>query len=81
MYKKKEGNRRNDRYCDFRRNDGHTRKTYFKLNGYPEWFKQRRNKHVTNLANTPLDEGQSNEQDGKLKQYDEWSSTNLTNMI
>lgn len=45
-----------DRYCNFCKVNGHTREVCFKLNGYPDWFKdlkekKKRNYNATHMAN------------------------------
>ncbi|KAF7842363.1 uncharacterized protein G2W53_004661 [Senna tora] len=72
-----------DKYCDHCKVNGHTRETCFKIHGYPEWFKEMREKRGTgqkkqtaNLVNetsgdTPIVHG-DNEQNLK---------GDLTNMV
>lgn len=36
--KKKDGERKEDRYCEHCKVQGHLKETCFKLNGYPEWY-------------------------------------------
>ncbi|XP_021679694.2 uncharacterized protein LOC110664358 [Hevea brasiliensis] len=45
--------RKNDkrkRHCNYSNQDGHVKDTCFKLNGYPDWCKGRRNSQGTNSA-------------------------------
>ncbi|KAF7815825.1 uncharacterized protein G2W53_029794 [Senna tora] len=72
-YSKKKEQSKKDKYCDHCRTNGHTRDTCFKIHGYPERFKEMREKigtgqkkqmvNLTNeaVADTPVNqEGESN---------------------
>lgn len=41
--KRKDGSRKEDRFCDNCKINRHTRETCFKITGYLDWFKQKRN--------------------------------------
>ena len=43
------------RHCDYCNNDGHVKDTYFRLYGYPDWYKEYKARtHAANIAETPL---------------------------
>lgn len=55
--------KKDDKTCEHYKMTGHTRYTCFKLNGYPDWYKQLKKdkgagsgKGSVNMVNTPLDE-------------------------
>lgn len=54
---KKDGESKEDRYCDHCKVQVHLKETYFKLNGYPEWYvklmknkKEKKNAKHVNMA-------------------------------
>ncbi|KAL4566348.1 hypothetical protein LXL04_030462 [Taraxacum kok-saghyz] len=53
-----------DRYCTFCKVNGHTREACFKLNGYPDWFKElkekKKNYNTAHMANTNQQENADN---------------------
>ncbi|XP_058005298.1 uncharacterized protein LOC131181005 [Hevea brasiliensis] len=59
--KTRKGDKKDDRFCNYCNKSGHVRETCFKLNGYPDWFQDFKQKkfgkgqaHMT-LQDTPLD--------------------------
>ncbi|KAJ9180683.1 hypothetical protein P3X46_008896 [Hevea brasiliensis] len=59
---KKKSNKKEDRFCTYFNTIGHVKETCFKLNGYPEWlseYKQKKEKEKIGTAaqvfETPLD--------------------------
>lgn len=46
-----------DRYCNFCKITGHTRESCFKLNGYPDWYKELKDKKKSNFNSAHLVDG------------------------
>ncbi|KAF7825279.1 uncharacterized protein G2W53_016443 [Senna tora] len=73
-FKKKEVSKK-DKYCDHCKVNGHTKDTCFKIHGYPDWFKELREKRanagkkpMANMANDAIAEtpiGQDSDQGSK----------------
>ncbi|XP_021689616.2 uncharacterized protein LOC110671450 [Hevea brasiliensis] len=77
--KKRFTGKKDDRMCSYCNSSGHNRETCFKLNGYPDWFheyKQKKNKGKRNVAaaiqsaETPLDK-----ESDKLIHLDDWNAS------
>ncbi|KAL4563019.1 hypothetical protein LXL04_027050 [Taraxacum kok-saghyz] len=73
-----------DRYCDFCKINGYTKDVCFKIHGYPDWYKELKDKkktnhsaHMVNQADDPLQMSENNNaMDLLFQQFSHFMKTN-----